>query len=339
MNRLVKRSAMLFLGLPLLASACAATATPAVTPAPPAVEAAAPTTAPSAGKLRVLATFSVIGDLVQNVVGDKAEVVTLVGPDSDTHEFEPAPADAAKLVDAQVIFENGLEFESWLDNLYQSSGSKAVRVVVSAGIQPRSAEAEGEQHAGEGEKKEGAEEHEHGEFDPHVWQDPRNTIQMVKNIRDGLSKADPANTETYTANAGAYLAKLDALDKEITAEIEKLPRQKRKLVTSHDALGYFADRFGFEVVGNVIGSAVTTAGEPSAQEFAKLVDDIKAQGVSAIFLESITNPALVERVSKEAGVKVGPELYTDALGAPGSEGSTYLDAMRYNVKSIVVALK
>ena len=176
------------------------------------------------------------------------------------------------------------------------------------------------------------------EEDPHIWHNVDNAMLMVKNIEAGLSRLDPANAATYKANAEAYLKKLEALGKEVEAEVAKLPKDKRKLVTSHDALGYYADRYGFEIVGSVIASVSTAAGEPSAADFAKIVEAIKTTGSKAIFLESMTNPALVERVAKEAGVVVGPELFTDALGKADSKGSNYIDAVRYNTQAIVKAL-
>lgn len=275
-------------------------------------------------KLKAVATFSIIGDLVQNVAGDKIELTTLVGADADVHDFEPTPSDLAILAGAQLIFENGVGLESWLDNLYTSSGSQAERVVLSKGI--ALIDAVGKDHA-------------HSDHDPHLWQDPQNTMQMVKAIRDALVKADPANTSIYQQNADAYLAKLAALDQEIVSTVTALPPERRKLVTSHDALGYFAARYGFEIVGSVIASLNTEAGEPSAQDIVALVNGIRQQGVKAIFLESQSNPKLVERVAQEAGIAIGPELYTDALGAAGSPGATYIDAMRHNVRAIVDALK
>ena len=283
----------------------------------------APTAAPaSTSKLKAVATFSFLGDLVKNVGGDKIDVVTLVGPGGDVHEFEPTPSDAAKIADATVIFEDGLDFETWLPGIVQSSGSKAVRVVTSEGVKTRNFVENGKQVT-----------------DPHIWQNVQNAIIMVKNIAAGLAKIDPANAATYTANAEAYIKTLDALDKEVEAAANQLPKEERKIVTSHDALGYFAERYGFTVEGSVIASLSTEAGEPSAQDVVKLVAAIKDTRTKAIFLESMSNPKLVERVAQEAGVKVGPELYTDALGKADSPGATYVDALRYNVKAIIGALK
>ncbi len=368
MNRpRILHSCAALIGAMLLLSACGSAPEPTPTSAPPAeaTSAAVPTAEPAqppvapqptftpealvVPKLNAVATFSILADLVQNVAGDKVELVTLVDRDTDAHEYEPSPSDAAKLANAQVIFENGLMFETWLDRLYESSGSTARRVVVTEGITPRPFEHGEEEHAHEhGDEKEGEHakegehshekegEHKHGEFDPHAWQDVRNVIEMVRNIAQALSELDPAHAEFYEANAQAYIAKLEALDEEIVSQVEQIPEARRLLVTSHEALGYFADRYGFKLVGTVLG---TMGSEPSAQDIAKLVEEIKAQGAKAIFVENVTNPKLVERVAQEAGVAIGPRLFTDALGAPGSPGATYIEMMRYNVQAIVQALR
>ena len=310
---------------PTEAPKIAPTATTRLTPVP--APTVAPTTASSTAatsttKLKVVATFSVLGDFVQNIAGDAVELTTLVGPDGDVHEFEPAPSDSARLADAALIVENGLGLEGWLESLYTASGSKAMRVLAGDGVTAREIQEKGKP-----------------EIDPHIWQNPLNAIQMVKNIEAGLVRADAAHADVYKKNAAAYLKKLQSLDTELAAEIDKLGRDQRKLVTSHDALGYFADHYGFQIVGSVIQSLSTEAGEPSAKDMAQLIIAIQSTGSRAIFLESMANPALVERIANEAGVKIGPELYTDALGAPGTAGATYLDAMRHNAQAIVEALR
>lgn len=276
----------------------------------------------SQNKLRVVATFSILGNLVQNVAGDKIELRTLVGPDADTHTFEPSPADAAALTDALLIFENGLGFESWLDDLYQASGSQAARVIATGGTAPEvitiGAEA--------------------GETDPHAWQDVGNSIKMVRIIRDELVKADPAHAAAYQANAETYLHSLTELDRYIVAQAAALPAGRRKLVTNHDALGYFAGRYGFEIVGNAISSVSTESGDPSAAQVAALVDEITSAGVPAIFTENVENSKVIEQIAREAGVTVGQPLYTDALGVPGADGDTYLKMMRHNIDAIVNGL-
>jgi ABC-type Zn uptake system ZnuABC Zn-binding protein ZnuA len=190
--------------------------------------------------------------------------------------------------------------------------------------------AEEEDHAHDG--------HDHGEFDPHIWQNPQNVIVMTENVRDALIAADPANAEAYTANAAAYIAELQALDAEIETAVSAIPAENRKLVTSHDALGYFAARYGFEVIATVL-PATTEAADPSAGDVAEIIEAIQAAGVPAVFIENVSNPDLMEQIADNAGVEVAPGLYTDALGEAGSEGSTYLEMMRYNVAVIAAALQ
>ncbi len=292
-----------------------------------------PAQSSAGGKLKVVATFSVLGDLVQTVGGDKIELHTLVGSGGDTHTFEPSPSDSVALVEARLIFENGLELEAWLDDLYQASGSTAKRVVATEGIEPV-AMAEGGDH----EEQAASDEHTHGEFDPHVWHDVTNVIHEVELIRAALVEADPANAQSYQANAEAYLGQLKELDSWVTEEIKKIPADHRKLVTSHDTFGYLAKRYGLEVVGSGLG-VTTEVSDPSAAQVAHLIEEVKAVGVPAIFTENVSNPKLMERVATEAGVTLGPQLYTDALGEPGSAGETYLKMMRYNVTALVTALK
>ena len=284
------------------------------------------------GKLRVVATYSILDDLVRNVAGDEVEVVTLVGPDGDAHNFEPTPQDGITIADANVIFENGAGFETWLDKLVNSSHTKAQRVVVTKGLELR----EGECHHSAKEKEQG---HHHHEDDPHVWHDVQNAIHMVGVIRDRLVEIDPAHAARYKANAAAYLDRLQKLHNWVEATVATLPKERRKLVTSHDTFGYFADRYGFKVVGTALASVSTEASDPSAGDFAKLVESVKAAKVPAIFAENVHNPRLMERLAKEAGVKLAPPLYTDALGKPGSEGDTYEKMVRHNVTTIVEALK
>lgn len=288
----------------------------------------------NSGKLRVLATYSILGDLVKNVAGDEAEVVTLVGPDGDAHTFDPSPQDGMAVADCAVIFENGVGFETWLDKLYTSSGSKATRVVVTTGLEFR----EGQCHHSKAEREKLGDAHEH-EDDPHVWHDVRNAIHMVGIIRDKLCELDPSHAERYRANGAAYLAKLEALHAWVEKEVEAIPADRRKLVTNHDTFGYFADRYGFTVAGTALASVSTEAGDPSAAEFAKLIESVKATRVPAIFAENVHNPKLMERLATEAGVKLAPPLYTDALGKPGTAGDTYEKMVRHNVSTIVAALK
>lgn len=457
--------------------------------------------------VKAVATFSILADFIKNVGGDLVDLRVLVGPDSDAHDYEPTPQDSVAIAEAKLLFENGLEFESWLDDLYKASGSVAQRVVVTQGIVPRAMTAGEHDHTGEhdhaghqdhmtstagvdvhhackhmlegpakslialpkqeetlyrvdgvhtrydtqlsnfqnakggffnyytetagdyifylndsavqlvmnsnntaidAEEQLGPDEledcaeiksayifplqkgentlmisgasaanisivieslaqaheqadehasgeahsetepvdaekaehtgHDHGEFDPHVWQNPQLVMTMVDNIAAALSQVDPAHEASYRANAEAYKSALQQLDKDIQAEVNKLPREKRKLVTNHEAIGYFAYRYGFEVIGTVIPSVTTESSDAGAGELAALIEEIKASGMSAIFVENMAGTRLIEQVASAAGVNVAPELYTDALGEEGTEGATYLSMMRYNARTIVEAL-
>jgi ABC-type Zn uptake system ZnuABC Zn-binding protein ZnuA len=272
---------------------------------------------PAAGdRLPVVATFSVLGDLVHNVGGEHVSVAVLAGPGIDTHTFAPAPADGVTLAHARLVFENGLGFEPWLDDLYQAAGSQATRVVLSEGIDVIAAE--------------------DGARDPHLWHSAANAIVMARSIGAALAAADPANAGSYRANTDAYTVELEALDDWIMAQVNRLPPERRKLVTTHDTFGYFAERYGFEVVGTLLPTT-TEGASPSAQALAALVEAVRAEGVPAVFAETVSNNSLLDQVSTEAGVEV-VTLYTDALGPAGSAGATYLDLMRSNVSAIVTAL-
>lgn len=302
---------------------------------------ATPTTPPPAAgnPLRVVATFSVLGDLVKNVGGDAIALTVLVGPDSNSHTYEPSPADSAALAEAQVIVENGVEFESWLDELVTASGTQAARVVAADGLTLREGgeHEEGEEHEGE-EHTEG-DGHEHGAFDPHVWHNVNNAMQMVRNIQAGLSAADPARAATYQANAEAYLRTLTELEAYVVAQAATVPADRRQIVTNHDAFGYFCDAYGFTLVGDVLGTLSTEAAEPSAQELAQLADRVRATGVSVIFTENVMSADVAEALSRETGVKIGGALYTDALTAIGGPADTYEKMIRANIDTVVGALK
>ena len=300
---------------------------------------AAPAVPKAGGVLQVVATHSILGDLVKNVGGDKIALLVLVGAGGDAHTFEPTPQDIEQIAKAGLLFENGLEFEGWLDAAFTASDSKAQRVAVSAGIEPLAADEEGEEHAeDEADDHSAEDEDRHGEADPHIWQSVSNWILAAKNVRDALIKADPANATTYEANAAAYTAELEKLDMDIFAKANALPAAQRIMFTSHDALGYFAARYGFEVAGTGLASLSTEAADPSAAEVAELVQAIKAAGVPAVFTENTHNSQLMDQIALEAGVSVAPELYTDALGELGSAGETYLKMMRNNISVIAGAL-
>jgi ABC-type Zn uptake system ZnuABC Zn-binding protein ZnuA len=285
--------------------------------------------------VKAVASFSILGDLVKNVGGEAVAVTTLIDPGVDAHTYDPAPADLVVLSKADIIFENGLGFEPWLERYFASAQPPGTRVVTTEGITPR--EAGADEHEGEAQPEEdGAQEQ--GQFDPHVWHDVANVIIMVDNIRDALVAANPPRAELYKANATAYVAELKALDASIREQVGTLPPERRKLVTSHDTFGYFADAYGFEVIGTTLGSISTEAGDPSARDIATLITQIEEAGVPAIFAENVANPDLMESIAAEAGVVLAPPLYTDALGPQGSPGETYVGMMQSNVTTIVDAL-
>jgi zinc/manganese transport system substrate-binding protein len=274
-----------------------------------------------ADKIKAIATISIIGDVVKNVAGDTLDLKVLVGPNGDAHEYEPIPADSVNIAKADIIFENGLGLEHWLDKLYTASGSKAQGVVVSQGVIPRTMEDNPQ------------------ETDPHAWQDVTNVILYTQNVRDALSNIDPAHKDLYRSDAKNYIQQLQELDAWVKLQVASIPTDKRKLVTNHDALGYFARAYGFQIIGAVIPSATTEAADPSAKETVDLLNIIKANSVHAIFSENMANPKLAQTLSKEAGVEVGPELFTDALGPAGSEGENYINMIKYNVKVFKKYLK
>ena len=272
-------------------------------------------------KLKVVATFSLLADFVKNVGGERVDVRALVGPNGDAHVYQPTPADAKTLVDAKVVFVNGFGFEGWMERLIKASGTKAVMVTATKGVKPRKAK---DDHG-----------HDHGDADPHAWQSVANAKLYVVNIRDGLSAADPAGKGTYGANATAYLAKLDALDTEVKAEIAKIPADRRKIITTHDAFGYFAAAYG---VTFIAPQGVSTESEVSAKDVARIITQIKKQKIPAVFLENVTDDRMLKRIGAESGARIGGTLYSDALTDEKGSAPSYIDMMRHNVKQLSTAL-
>lgn len=277
-----------------------------------AVLAAAPAKAET-DKLPVVASFSIIGDFVREVGGDRVAVTTLVGPDGDAHVYQPTPADARRIAQAKIIFVNGLGFEGWLERLIAAAKGKGTIVTLGKGVAARPGE-------------EGT--------DPHAWQDVANAKIYVTEIRDALIAADPAGADAYKANASAYLAKLDALDAEIVKALDAVPKDRRRVVSTHDAFGYFSARYGVEFIAP---QGVSTEAEPSARDIARIIEAAKQHKVGAVFLENISDPRLARRIAAETGAKVGGVLYSDALSAPGEGGANYIDMMRHNVRELTKA--
>lgn len=276
-------------------------------------------------KLPVIASFSILGDLVKNVGGERIALTTLVGPDGDAHVYSATPADAKNLADAKVVFINGLGFEGWMDRLVKASGTKAPLVMATRGIKTQRM-AGGDSH-GHG--------HSHAETDPHAWQSVANTKVYVTNIRDGLIKADPAGKTEYESNAKTYLEKLDALEKEIRAAVGSIPKARRKVITSHDAFAYFRAAYGIDFVAP---QGVSTESEASAQDVARIIRQIRAQKIPAVFLENVSDTRLVKRIADETGARIGGTLYSDALSDEKGPAPTYIDMMRHNLRQFAEAL-
>ena len=264
-------------------------------------------------KLPVVASFSIIGDFVRQVGGDRVAVTVLVGPDGDAHVYQPTPADARRIAQAEVIFVNGLGFEGWLERLVNAAKGKGTAVPLGKGVAARAGD-------------EGT--------DPHAWQDVANAKIYVAEIRDALSAANPAGADAYRANASAYLAKLDALDAEIVKIFDAIPKERRRVVSTHDAFGYFSARYG---VAFIAPQGVSTETEASARDIARIIDAVKQHKVGAVFLENISDPRLARRIAAETRAKVGGTLYSDALSAPGGDGANYIDMMRHNVRELTQA--
>jgi zinc/manganese transport system substrate-binding protein len=269
-------------------------------------------------KMPVVATFSILGDLVKNVGGDRIEFTTLVGPNSDTHVYAPTPADARKVAAAKVVFVNGLGYEGWMTRLVEASGAKATSIVASEGVKSRKMQEGG-----------------HRVTDPHAWQSVGNARIYVTNIRDGLIAADPAGKSVYDTNANAYLAQLDALETEVKDAIAKIPADRRRLITSHDAFGYFGATYGVEFIAPV---GVSTESAVSARDVAKIIAQIRKQKIPAVFMENITDPRMMEQIAKESGSKIGGNLFSDALSGEKGPAATYIDMMRNNIRELSAAL-
>ena len=276
----------------------------------------------AADKIKAVASFSILGDMVQQVGGDRIELATLVGPDGDAHVFEPTPADAKTLAGAQILFMNGLAFEGWMDRLEKSSGFKGKVVVASEGVSPRTMT---EEEDGKAEEI----------TDPHAWQSLANGKLYVANIRDGLIAADPDGKAIYEANATKYLDEIAQEDEAVKAALAKLPEDRRKIITSHDAFGYFGAAYGLKVIAP---EGVSTEAEASAKDVAKIIRQIKAEHIPAVFMENITDHRLLDQIAKETGAKIGGTLYTDALSPPDGPAPTYLDMFRNNVGALTAAL-
>ena len=265
-------------------------------------------------RLNVVASFSILGDFAKNVGGDRVEVSTLVGANGDVHVYTPAPADAKKIADAKLVIINGFGLEGWLPRLVQSSGSKAKIITATDGIPPRIAGAAP---------------------DPHAWQSVANVKIYVADIRDALVAADPADAAAFRSNADGYLAKLDGLDREVRAAMASIPPDHRKVISTHGAFGYFAAAYGVEFIAPL---GVSTDSEASARDIAAIITQIRTAKIPAVFIENISDPRLIQRISAETGARIGGTLYSDSLTDEKGEAPTYIDMVRHNIKALTDAL-
>ncbi|PAQ02611.1 zinc ABC transporter substrate-binding protein [Mesorhizobium mediterraneum] len=301
----------------------------------------------AAENLKVVASFSIIADFARNVGGDRVDIIALVGPNGDAHVYEPKPADAAAVGSADVVLVNGLQFEGFLQRLVEASATKAPIVELTKGGEVlRNTEeehhhdhdnaAKGEEgHAAEAEEGHEEPHHHHGESDPHAWQSVHNAEVYVKNIANAFCAADAAGCDTYRANAESYGEQIEALEEEIKAAVAEIPEGKRTIITSHDAFGYFEHEYGIKFLAP---EGISTESEASAADVAALIKQIRQDKASAIFVENVTNPRLIEQIASETGLKVGGELYSDALSGENGPAATYIEMMRHNITTIKGAI-
>jgi zinc/manganese transport system substrate-binding protein len=269
---------------------------------------------PKQAPLKVVASFSILGDFVKNVGGERVEVTTLVGPDGDVHVYTPTPADARKVTEAKLLVVNGFGLEGWLPRLLQAAGGKASIVTVTKGIAPLRLGSDA---------------------DPHAWQSVANAKLYVTNIRDALAAADPADADYFARTTEAYLAKLDALDAEVRQAVGQIPESRREVISTHDAFGYFAARYGIRFIAPL---GVSTESEASARDIAAIIKQVKAAHIPAVFLERISDPRLMRRISAETGAKIGGTLYSDSLSDEKGDAPTYIDMVRHNIRTLTSAL-
>ncbi len=283
-------------------------------------------------KVPVTATFSILGDLVQQVGGDQVSVSTLVGPNGDAHVYQPTPQDIRTLAQSKLLVSNGLSFEGWLERLDTASGFKGVKVVASQGIKPHQMqEEEADDH-----EADAAHHHHHGGLDPHAWNNPANVLIYVDNIARGLSQVDPQHASLYADNAARYKAQIQKLDADYRTRFAKLPADRRRAITSHDAFGYLAQAYQLTLIG---AQGISTDAEPSAAVIAGLIRQIRDEKIPALFVENISNPNLIQQIERETDARVGGELYSDALSPAGGEAATYLALLEHNLNTLLAALE
>ncbi len=315
----------------------------------------APGQAPVASDpIRVVATFSILGDMVREVGGERVALETIVGPDGDAHAFEPAPRDARALGAAQLLVRNGLGFEGWLPRLREVSGFKGLDIVASDGVPvrvlsdaPAATGHHGHDHEGahdagahghtDGYEQSDTHGHHHaGDADPHAWQDLSNGVIYVRNIAQGLAAIDPAHAAEYHRRAEAYVLRLQAADRAWRDDLASIAPARRVMMTTHDAFGYLGRAYDIRII-SVLG--LSSEAEPAAGALARIIDQIREQDIRAVFLEKAVNPTLIRRIAQETGVEVGGTLYADTLGAPGTPAGTYLGMFHWNTRQILAALQ
>ena len=300
----------------------------------------APALAASDGPIRVVATFSILGDMVSRIGGEHVAVTTLVGPDGDTHVYRPTPAAARAVSEADILVVNGLGFEGWLDRLVETAEFGGVRVVATAGIDPIMFEdGHGDDHVdGHDDDHDEDDEHhahDHGAFDPHAWQSLRHAVTYVDNVTMALAIASPESASTFYRNRALYVAEIEALDAEIRSLLAEVPDSARTIVTSHDAFQYFGRDYGLVFTAP---QGLSTESEASAKDVVRLIELIRSQGIRAVFVENIADPRLLKRIADETGATIGGTLYPGALSGPDGPAPTYLDMMRHNARTLARAL-
>ena len=281
----------------------------------------------------VVATFSILGDMVERIGGEHIALTTLVGPDGDSHVYQPTPKAARSVAESDVLFLNGLDFEGWLERLAEAASFAGAMVVATNGVVPIAFD-DHDDH--DDEKHDDHAGHDHGAFDPHAWQSLENAVIYANNIAAGLAQADPENAGDYYANRAAFVAEVEMLSADIEAMMKSLPADKRTVVTPHDAFGYFAATYDLTFVAP---QGMSTESEVSAGDVAALITQIREESISAVFIESITDNRMMKQIANETGATIGGTLYSDALSAKSGPASTYLDMMRHNATTLFDALE
>lgn len=281
-----------------------------------------------AAPLEVVASFSILGDLVAQVGGERVAVTALVGPGADAHSYQPRPSDARRLRRAGLVVANGLGFDTWIGRLAASAGYRGQVIVASAGVVPL----ESMDAHGDGPAHHHDDDAEAAPVDPHAWQDLRNALRYVDNIAEALAEVDPDGATAYRANAADYAQRLTALDATMRETFAAFPEERRKVVSSHDAFGYFGRAYGVRFLAAI---GVSNQAEPSASGIALLIRQLRREKVPTVFVESISDGRLVERIRKESGARLGGTLYSDALSGPDGPAPTYLEMMRHNFETLV----